>query len=127
MDFGAFSLFAIITAWQMPHFYAIALYRMEEYKQAGVPVLPLIKGLKNTKVQMNLFCALFLLTSLTPYLLGHVGKLYLVTQTLLGSIWLYFASKGFNTSCDIKWAKTMFRLSLIIIMVFSIMVTMDRL
>jgi protoheme IX farnesyltransferase len=125
LDLGAFLLFSIITAWQMPHFYAISVYRQEEYKLANVPVLPLVRGLKNTKVQMNLYTALFLLTSITPYFFGHVGKLYFVTISALGLYWLYFAFKGFKASCDIKWAKTMFRFSLIIIMAFSLMLVVD--
>lgn len=125
LNIAAFLLFIIITAWQMPHFYAISIYREHEYKLANVPVLPIVKGLNQTKIHMLFFTALFLFSSMMPYILGYVGTIYFTTLSMLGGFWLYLSLKGFKTSCDIKWSKNMFRFSLIIIMVFSLLLFID--
>src|SRR5262249_37725840 len=59
LDLGAFLLFLIMVSWQMPHFYAIAMYRFRDYKQAKIPVLPVVKGMKRTKLEILFYTFLF--------------------------------------------------------------------
>lgn len=126
-DLCALLLFLLITFWQMPHFYAIAMYRASDYKDADIPVLPLVKGFYNTKIQMLFYTLLFIATSLSFYFLNYTGPYYLITASALGLIWLSYAFKGFNAKCDIKWSKMMFRLSLLVVMGISIALSLDHL
>ena len=61
LDAGAIILYLIFVLWQMPHFYAIAIYRLKEYKQAGIPVLPAIKGIYRTKINMLVYIISFII------------------------------------------------------------------
>jgi protoheme IX farnesyltransferase len=125
LDIGALILFLMITFWQMPHFYAIAMYRLKDYQAAGVPVLPAVKGNQETKIQMVVYTALFGVTSLLPAFYGYCGKIYLATAFVLGLYWLRLAFKGFKASCDIKWAKSMFGFSLVVVMIISTVLSMN--
>ena len=59
LDWAALTLFLILVCWQMPHFYAIAIYRYNEYKAAGLPMLPIVKGIRATKLQILNYCLFF--------------------------------------------------------------------
>jgi protoheme IX farnesyltransferase len=115
LDWGAFILFMIVVFWQMPHFYAIAIYRLKDYAAASIPVLPLQKGMYVTKVHMLLYVIAFILASLSPTLFGYTGLFYLYAMGFLGLIWLILSIKGFGCSSDQRWARKMFIFSLIII------------
>ncbi len=116
LDVGAGLLFLIIALWQMPHFYAIAMYRIDEYSNASIPVLPVVRGAKATKVQMVLYIVGFLGVALMLPLFHYVGLLYLVTVALLGLVWLGMGLKGFKCPDDKKWARKMFLCSLVVVM-----------
>jgi len=116
LDVGALILFLMIAMWQMPHFYAIAMYRLEEYASASIPVLPLVKGMRKTKVQMMLYIVGFLAVALMLPLFRYVGVLYLVTIVFLGLVWLMIGLNGFKSSNDKRWARLMFLCSLAVVM-----------
>jgi protoheme IX farnesyltransferase len=124
-DIGALLLFAILTVWQMPHFYAISIYKMQEYKAAGIPVLPLMKGIFQTKLQMLIYIILFIVSCLLLFALGYTGKLYLVIVLILGISWLLFSLRGFKTVNNNKWARKMFVFSLVNLLVLCIMISID--
>ncbi|MFP3919153.1 heme o synthase [Lysinibacillus telephonicus] len=109
LSFEAVALFLIMFAWQPPHFYALAMKRTEEYRAANIPMLPVVKGFKRTKLSM-LFWILLLLP--LPFLLDELGTGFLILATLLNAGWLLLAVQGFNTKDDIKWANKMFIYSL---------------
>jgi len=115
IDAGAWILFAILILWQMPHFFAIALYRFDDYAAASIPVLPLVKGPLATKVQMFLYVAAFLAASLLLVPFGYTGTSYFAAAALLGAAWLWLSFKGFKAENDRLWARSMFRLSLWVI------------
>jgi protoheme IX farnesyltransferase len=125
MDLSAFLLFVIVALWQMPHFYAIALYRIEEYKEASIPVLPLVRGIEKTKVQMFIYTLGFSLAALLPYFFGFTGRYYLIVTVGVSALWLYVSLKGLFTQNTYAWAKQMFRLSLVVIMSLSLMISID--
>ena len=125
LDVGAMILFLIVTFWQMPHFYAIAIYRSNDYEKASIPVLPLVRGFEKTQKQMFIYTLLYTIAALLPYFNKMTGMSYLIVTLILNTIWLGFAFMGFKTQTMVKWAKTMFFLSLIVVMGSSFMMTID--
>ncbi|EPD52920.1 protoheme IX farnesyltransferase 1 [Paenisporosarcina sp. HGH0030] len=109
LGWGALALFLIMFAWQPPHFYALAMKRTEEYRAAGIPMLPVIKGFAHTKRSMLLW---ILVLFPLPFLLMELGTWFLVLATVLNIGWLVLALKGFKAEDDLKWAKGMFIYSL---------------
>lgn len=116
LDMGTLLLFLLTAVWQMPHFYAIAIYRLEEYLSASIPVLPIIKGMYKTKTQMVLYIVGFLAVALLLPLFHYVGTLYLITIVFLGLIWLGVGLNGFKSTNDKQWARKMFLCSLAVIL-----------
>jgi len=114
-DWGAALLFALLVLWQMPHFFAIAIYRLEDYVAADIPVLPAKKGIPATKIQMLLYIIGFVAVSLMLTLMGYTGYVTLAVAALLGLTWLALCITGFKSGNDRLWAKGMFRFSLIVI------------
>lgn len=123
LDIQALLLFLIVVFWQMPHFFAIALLRKDEYQAAAIPVLPLKKGIQNTKIKMLVYVALFTVTSL----LLPLGYLFSALIALPGAYWLWLCYQGFSCKKDEVWAKKMFRFSLIVILLFSIILSLPYL
>lgn len=112
-DFAAFLLFAITTFWQMPHFFAIALYRMRDYQQANIPVLPIQKGSYATKIQMFLYLVAFAFTTPLLYVFHYTNLSFFIVTTLCNLAWIQLSLKGFFSSNEVKWSKQMFLFSLI--------------
>lgn len=124
-DLGALILFAILVLWQMPHFFSIALYHLDDYKAAHLPLLPIEKGALRTKVHMLIYILGFIIASIMLTLFHYTGYLYLIVTITLGLAWLALCVKGFKSSDDQIWGGQMFRLSLLIIMVFSFIIPFD--
>ncbi|WP_019152927.1 heme o synthase [Robertmurraya massiliosenegalensis] len=109
LDVIAWSLFFIMFAWQPPHFYALAMRRVEEYRAAGIPMLPVIKGFDVTKKHI---LAWVIILFPVPFLLTSLGIPFLILATLLNIGWLFIGINGYRKKDDIKWAKSMFVYSL---------------
>ena len=122
---GAILLGLSVILWQMPHFYAIALYRLHDYRAASIPVLPLVKGIYKTKQQMLVYTAVFLITTLSLTFFGYTGYLYLSVMAVLDVAWIWLSFKGFTCSNDTVWARRMFIFSLIIIMLFCALIAIN--
>jgi protoheme IX farnesyltransferase len=118
LDAAAALLFLLLVLWQMPHFYAIAIYRLEDYTAARIPVLPIQKGIEKARVHMFLYVAAFLVLSCTLPLFHRVGWGYLCTMSLLAITWLGICLCGFFARNHKSWARTMFRFSLLVIVGF---------
>ncbi|MBU8789398.1 heme o synthase [Oceanobacillus caeni] len=103
-------LFVITIIWQMPHFYAIAIRRHDEYKAAKVPMLPVVKGIKRTYVQTNIYLIVLIAIS---FLFGSLSIGLMLVALLLGIIWLVLSMVGSKRMDSEKWAKSMFIYSLI--------------
>ena len=82
-------LVLIIFLWTPPHFWPLAIDRMEEYKKEGVPMMPIAKGVTRTKKEMVVYAVLLLAASLAPYIYGLAGIFYLVTTTALNLYFIY--------------------------------------
>jgi protoheme IX farnesyltransferase len=87
----ALVLFLIIFVWTPPHFWALALYRVEDYKQSGLPMLPVTHGSEFTRLNILLYTFLLLATTLLPFLIGMSGLLYLISALALGGVFLGYA------------------------------------
>jgi heme o synthase len=122
IDAGAAVLFLILTAWQMPHFYAISIFRLRDYKSAHIPVMPAVRGVRETKVLMVVWTILFMMAASALTILHYTGITYLVAAEGIGLYWLWRASRGFRAANDTAWAKSMFLTSLIVNLVLAIMI-----
>lgn len=125
LDLPALILFMILVLWQMPHFFAIAIYRMRDYAAASIPVLPVQRGIYATKVQMALYIVAFIATSLLLPFFGFVGEWYAIVTSLLGLVWLALSLYGFKQHRDLVWARQMFAVSLVVIMGMCITIVFD--
>lgn len=125
LDIGAFLLFLTLIFWQMPHFYAIGIYRLKEYKAAGIPILPIEKGISVTKKHMSVYIVGFFLVTMlfTPF--RQTGFIYLIVMSIVGGVWIYISYKGTDTKDADTWAKKMFGYSLVVLLTFCIMVSID--
>ncbi|HKS88964.1 MAG TPA: heme o synthase, partial [Stellaceae bacterium] len=83
VGWGALALFAIIFFWTPPHFWALSLYRADEYQAAGIPMLPVVAGARETKRQMLLYTLMLWPATLAPWLLGIAGVGYGIAAGLL--------------------------------------------
>jgi len=125
IDAGALLLFLILILWQMPHFFAIAMYRFEDYVAASIPVLPVIKGMRTTKIHMLLYIIAFIPATLALTLCGYTGYTYLAVALLLGIAWLWLCVKGFKSTNDKLWARQMFLFSLVTITALCPLIAVD--
>jgi protoheme IX farnesyltransferase len=125
IDACALIIFAMIVLWQMPHFFAIAMFRQDDYSAASIPVLPITKGSRVTKIQMLLYVVAFTVAATMLFLLGYTGYVYLAVSLLLGLAWFMLSLKGFKCDNDKIWARQMFRFSLVAVTTLCIMITID--
>lgn len=125
LDMAALVLFLVLVLWQMPHFFAIAIYRLKDYAAASIPVLPVERGIHETKVQMAWYIVAFAVAALLLGAFANIGILYLATTLLLSSAWLLLSLYGFKKQNDVVWAHRMFALSLLVIMGLCVTLTLD--
>jgi heme o synthase len=121
IDAGAIIVFLALFFWQMPEFYSISIYRREEYKAAGVPVISVVKGVKHTKIEILAYTVAFVVATLLLTVFGYTGYIYLVIMAALGLYWLRLGVQGLKVTDDDRWARKMFRFSLVMILAFSVM------
>lgn len=124
-DLGAVILFLILCFWQMPHSYAIAIYRFQDYAAAKIPVLPVKKNIAVAKISMLVYAILFVLAVFALFLFGYANWIYLVIGLGISLYWPYLVIKGFKIKSqeyadNIPWAKKVFLFSIINITALSI-------
>lgn len=124
LDLGAVVLFLILVAWQMPHFYAIGIFRKDDYEMAGLPILPVKKGFDETKKHMIFFAALFLFGISLLTLFGYTGYLYLIVMFIVGGLWVGKILQK-EISDQNMWAKKVFGLSIVVLSLFSVIISID--
>lgn len=124
-NIGAGLVFLILFLWQMPEFYSIAIYRREEYKKAGVPVISVVRSIAETKWQILFYTVSFVVSTLLLGLFGYAGVAYTVAMALLGAYWIMLGVKGIKTKDSSAWARKMFRFSLIVLLAFCLLISID--
>lgn len=125
LDVNALVLFSILTFWQMPHFYSIAIYRLKDYRAARIPVLPAIRGIRTTQNQIVIYVLLFVVATACLTFLGTASYTFLVVLLTIGLIWFFKGLQGFNAPDKVKWARGMFFFSLIVILALSTMLSIN--
>jgi protoheme IX farnesyltransferase len=108
----ALLLFLIIYAWTPPHFWALALYRTEEYAKAGLPMLPVTHGRRYTQLQVLLYTLILFGVSLLPFAIRMSGWLYLAAACVLGAIFIGYAIALYARYSD-RLAQRAFRYSIV--------------
>ncbi len=124
-DMGAAILLLIFSLWQMPHSYAIAIFRFKDYQAAGIPVLPVVKGISVAKHHITVYILAFMIATLMLTLSGYAGYKYLIVAAAVSIWWLGMALKGYKAENDIIWARKLFGFSIITIMSLSFMMSVD--
>ncbi len=124
-DTGAFILLAIFSLWQMPHSYAIAIFRFKDYQAANIPVLPVVKGISVAKNHITLYIIAFMVATLMLSLGGYAGYKYLVVAAAVSVWWLGMALSGYKTENDKVWARKLFVFSIVAITSLSVMMSVD--
>ena len=124
-DAGAAILLLIFSLWQMPHSYAIAIFRFNDYQAANIPVLPVIKGISAAKRQIVLYIAAFVVATLMLTLSGYAGYSYFVVAALSGAYWLWMGVSGYKAVDDRVWARKLFTFSIVTITMLSVMMSVD--
>ncbi|MFB5763776.1 heme o synthase [Paenibacillus medicaginis] len=112
IDAGAWLLFALLFLWQPPHFWALAIRRVEEYRAAGFPLLPVVKGVERTKWQCIPYLVLLIPVPILMYAYGYTGWVFMVVTLVLSLVWLIFAVIGFKTNDNEAWGKKVFLFSI---------------
>ena len=126
-DTAAAILFLILVVWQMPHFYAIAIYRADDYAAANIPVLPAKKGARVAKIHIVLYQVLFLIIAPLLTIYGYAGRAYAGAVIVIGLYWLSAGLRGFSAADDGKWARKVFLSSLITLLVFCALLSVAAL
>lgn len=124
-DSGALILLVIFSLWQMPHSYAIAIFRYKDYLAASIPVLPVKRGIPITKHHITLYIIAFIAATLMLSISGYAGYSYLIVATIVGVGWLVMALSGYKTLDNRIWARKLFIFSIIAITTLSIMMSVD--
>lgn len=125
-DIVALLLFLIMAFWQMPHFYAIGIYRRKDYAAADLPILTVQKGIGAAKQEILLYIIGYIGAVSLLAILGHAGYTYLAVMLIITFWWLWVALQGPKARDDIKWAHKIFGISLLVLMIFSIMISLDH-
>ena len=121
VGWGAIALFAVIFFWTPPHFWALSLYRADDYAAASVPMLPVVAGPRETKRQMLLYTLVLWPATAAPWLLGVAGGLYAAGALLLSAM---FTVSAIRVCCDDghRSARQMFAFSLLyLFLVFGLL------
>ncbi len=124
-DMGAVILCSIFVSWQMPHSYAIAIFRSNDYAAAAIPVLPVSQGIPAARKHIISYILVFTAAVLMLTLCGYTGYRYLAVVATFCLSWLCMAWSGYKKSDDRLWAKKLFVFSILTVIVLSIMISID--
>lgn len=124
-DMGAALLLLIFCFWQIPHSYAIAIFRFNDYKAAKIPVLPVKYGMKVTKIHMYIYIIGYTVAALLLTVKGYTGYIYAVVVTLMSIYWLYLVKFTYQADNEKAWGRKQFVFSIIVITVYSVLISLD--
>jgi heme o synthase len=111
LSLEAWLLFLIIFLWTPPHFWALALYRTEDYRRSGLPMLPVTHGAELTRLHVLLYALVLLAGSLLPFVIGMSGWLYLAAAVVLGLRFVQYSHRLWRAYSD-ALARRTFRFSI---------------
>jgi protoheme IX farnesyltransferase len=125
LDMAAGILFLILAIWQLPHAFAIAIYRLKDYTAASIPVLPVAHGTRAAKIALIASVVAYALACLLLWTAGYVGSAYAVVMAAISAVWVVISFRGMHATDDVAWGRQMFRFSLIALLTFSVMISVD--
>jgi protoheme IX farnesyltransferase len=120
-------LFLIIFFWTPPHFWALSLYRTEDYARAGVPMLPVVAGARETRRQILLYTLILAPLGLAPWILGYAGLAYGIVAAVTGAIMVALALRVRSETESHAAAKRMFAFSILYLFLLFAVLLADRL
>jgi heme o synthase len=126
MDATAWVLFGVLFIWQCPHFLALAMRRADEYRNAGFQMLPAVRGFEVTKRHILRYTAALVPVTLLLYGLHEVGRVYLIGMGLLGAGYVALNVSGLFMKDTMKFARMSFVYSLVYLVMFTVLVMIDR-
>ncbi len=124
-DLAALTLLVMFSLWQMPHSYAIGIFRFNDYLAASIPVLPVKRGILVAKKHILWYIVAFLAATLMLTFGGYAGMSYLAVAAAMGMYWLYMAWTGYKAKDDRLWARKLFVFSIFTITALSVMMSLD--
>ena len=119
------TLFTIIFIWTPPHFWALSLYKSDDYKAAGVPMMPLVHGRYETKKQILLYSIVLGPLGIVPFWLGTLGAVFGATAALLGALFIATAWRVMRDDSD-KNCKQLFGFSILYLFLLFLAMIVDR-
>ena len=126
LDLTALYLFAIVFYWTPPHFWALALIKEQDYARAGVPMMPVVKGAHETKVQMLVYTLMLLPLTLLPALGGTQGWFYAIAAALLGARLLWYCLRLLKEETVTPTAWKMYKYSLLYLALLFVAMGIDK-
>lgn len=117
LELPAIMLFLFMFCWQPPHFYAIAIRRRADYAAAGIPMLPVVKGVERGRKSILLWVGFL---TVLPFFMFDFGIIYVVLATIMNIAWLVLGLRGYKTADPDQWAKSMFFFSLSYLMILFV-------
>jgi len=125
-DMGAVILLVMFSLWQMPHSYAIAIFRFKDYQAANIPVLPVSHGIDKAKRHIVIYIAIYALVVMLLPLNGITGSAFMAVACTTSLWWLFMALRGYRRDVDIVgWARQVFAFSIVNITALSIAMALD--
>lgn len=127
VDVSAAIIFISMMIWQMPHFYTIGIFRLKDYKQAGLPIYSVVNGVDATKRQIIAYICLYTIVTPLLSLTDRTSYLFGIVVLSSGLFWLTMALKDYKTADDDKWARSVFGLSMVVLIVLAVMLSINGL
>lgn len=124
-DVGAAIILLTFCLWQVPHSYAIAIYRFDDYRAAEIPVFPIKEGIQAARRQIIAYIIGFAVAAMMLTYHGYVGNLYALIMGGCSLYWLYLAKIGYQPDNEQQWARKLFVFSIVIIVAFSVLISTD--
>lgn len=112
LSVAAILMFAIVTAWTPPHFWALSINYSTDYERAGVPMLPVVAGPEETKRQILLYTVVLVVVSVLLSVVGGAGLVYLAAAVVLGAMFVYYAVRLWRDG-SAKSSAALFRFSIV--------------
>src|SRR6516225_1219731 len=119
-------LFLIVFLWTPPHFWALSLYRADDYARAGVPMLPVVAGAAETRRQIFRYTLMLTPVGVAPWLFGYAGAVYGITAALAGAAMIALAIRVRNEARGHAASKQMFGFSILYLFLLFAMLLVDR-
>jgi len=120
-------LFLIIFFWTPSHFWALSLYKTEDYANAKIPMLPVVSGIKTTKINIFVYSIILFFISIAPYFFGYFGLTYFISSLLLGSYYVYLCYRLLTDKNEVKKiAKKIFVYSILYLFLIFTIILIDN-